>query len=501
MSKAGAQTGARLAGLAKACVVAALGLAISACVGSPVASVSKAERAQIAASMTRDINVLASDTYGGRKPGTDGQVLTVNYIIDRFQNVGLESGTNDPGNPWRAPVRLISTQPSESSVTLSFGARDVELPAEVAAAYTTRQLALVEGADVVFVGREATRVPTERVAGKVVLMLDEDGVSDARREILFAKGPVAIITVMQDTKSIADQRFVSERERFILASREGQELRAFITNSVMLSVLGEDRWDELLQASDEDDLEAIDLTMAATIEAKSKRREFNSFNVIGRLAGTQPAEGAVLLLAHWDHLGTCGTEADQDKICNGAIDNASGIALIIELARRLKEAGPHDRDIYVMATTAEEAGLLGIRAFTEQPSIPLDSIVAAFNFDSVALAPQGSPVGFIGEGRTVLDEVVMDVLNDAGRKLGSRETAESFIQRQDAWVLLQENVPALVLSTTFGSEITLGPYLEADYHRVSDDIDKIELGGAIDDLLLHEELVKRLADTEVYPTP
>ena len=174
---------------------------------------------------------------------------------------------------------------------------------------------------------------------------------------------------------------------------------------------------------------------------------------------------------------------------------------MLELARRLSATGPHDRDIYFLATSAEESGLLGARSFVEAPPVPLDTIVAAFNFDTVAVAPAGSPIGFIGEGRTPLDGIVRDVLDAARRDLGDQELAAQFVRRQDGWVLLDEGVPAVLLSTTFGSEEVLTRYLSGDYHRPSDEVGIIELGGAIDDLLLHEELIRRVANTSLYSAP
>ena len=100
-------------------------------------------------------------------------------------------------------------------------------------------------------------------------------------------------------------------------------------------------------------------------------------------------------MSHWDHLGVCREDGELDRICNGAVDNASGMALVIELARRLAADGPFDRDIYVLGTTSEELGLLGAKAFVEAPSVPLDSIIAGFNFDTVAIAHNGQKLGFL----------------------------------------------------------------------------------------------------------
>lgn len=479
-------------------IIAAL-LALSGCARAPLGTVPMAERDAIEANLMRDIRTLASDEFGGRRPGTLGEELTLAFITKELQAAGFSSGTNDPGSEWRAPVPLVGTQPATSTIALKIGRREVTLDAAAAVAFTSRRRSLVEGAEITFVGKLSDTVSDEAVGGKVVIMLGEPGVSPARRRTLFEKNPAAIITVVADEDAIASTLSAFGDERFLLASEETSNLSGFATRAEMAKALGEERWDELLAAAGEDGFEPVDVKGQATIEATSVRREFTSSNVIGVLPGGVPGSGAVLLLAHWDHLGECGDEESGDLICNGAVDNASGVAVILELARRLATTGPHDRDIYVLATSAEESGLLGAKAFIEAPPMPLDTIVAAFNFDTVALAPSGSPVGFIGEGRTPLDDLIRQALIEGERQLGNKELADRFVQRQDGWALLEQGVPAVMLTTAFGSEIVLGPYLSNDYHRASDEVDNIELGGAIDDLLLHQELVKRAADTEFYP--
>ena len=129
------------------------------------------------------------------------------------------------------------------------------------------------------------------------------------------------------------------------------------------------------------------------------------------------------------------------------------------------------------------------------------SIVAAFNLDMLALAPEGSPVGFIGEGRTPLDAVIRAEIARSGRVTGDEALAESFLARQDGWVLLDRGVPAVLLSSAFGSRTVLQPFLQNGYHSPSDQAGAIELGGAIDDLLLHERLVRIIADAGRYPAP
>jgi hypothetical protein len=482
-------------------------LVLAACAAAPAPAplVSDAEVEAIRANLARDIAILASDEFGGRKPGTPGEERTVDFIIERLEAAGLVSGTNDPGSAWRAPVALVATTPQASGLSFEMGRRGVLIPDEEGVAFTSRRRVLVQagpdlGSEVVFVGREGEGIPLETAAGQILVMLGEPGASPQRREALFAKNPVAILTVVEDEAAIAAVREASARESIHLASEEQVRLSAFVTRDAMARVLGEEAWRALEERAGDGNFEPVALPARLTIEATSRRREFTSSNVVGVLPGKRPEAGAVLLMGHWDHLGECA--AAPDPICNGAVDNASGIASLLELARRLAASGPHDRDIYVLATSAEEQGLLGAKAFAENPPLPLSSIVAAFNFDTVAVAPAGTRLGFVGQGRTALDGIVLDALAERGRSTGDPDFAESFLARQDGWALLEKGVPAVLLSSAFASREVLGPYLSSDYHRASDEPEEIELGGAIEDLLLHEDLVRRLADAEAYaPEP
>ena len=478
----------------------ATSVALSACAKLPLATVPASERDAIAGRLMRDIETLSSDEFDGRKPGTDAEALTVDYITREMQAAGLVSGTNDPGSAWRAPVELVSSTPQQGTITLKDGRRIVTPAAEAGAVMTSGRRMLLEGGDMVFVGSEDESIVAEDIAGKVAVMLGERGVSPARRAILFESRPAAVLTVVNGPDEIEAVNRAFGRERVVLASEETNQLSAFVTHDVMSRLVGEDRWLALVGAAEDPNFVPIQLGATASFDAKSTHREFTSSNVIGMLPGTVRDSGAVLLLAHWDHLGECAPET-PDPICNGAVDNASGVAVLLELGRRLAAEAPYDRDIYLMATTAEESGLLGAKAFAEAPPMPLDSIVAAFNFDTVAIAPAGTALGFVGEGRSALDSLVIETATEAGRQLGNKDFAESFVRRQDGWALLEKGVPAVFLSSAFASEIVLGPYLAEDYHRPTDQLGYIELGGAIDDLLLHQELVRRTASTASYTPP
>jgi len=277
-------------------------------------------------------------------------------------------------------------------------------------------------------------------------------------------------------------------------------LAGWITDSAFAGVIGARRWASLKADAQEAGFAPLELNLSVSIEASADRREFPSQNVIGMIPGKAPGSGAVLVLAHWDHLGECGPPEALDRICNGAADNASGVAMMLELARRLKAGEPPGRDIYFLATTAEEPGLLGIRAFVKNPPVPLASIVAAFNLDMMAVAPAGSPVGFVGRGQNpALDAAIIEAVQASGRQVGDQSLADSFLMRQDGWALVQAGVPAVLLSGTYGARSILDPFIATRYHQAGDEAEVIELGGAIDDLLLHEELIRRIADPGRYP--
>lgn len=476
---------------------------LAACARTPVASTQASERAAIEARLRDDIAILASDDFGGRKPGTPGEEKTLAYLEQRMAEVGLLSGTGDPGSYWRQPVDLVATIPLTGELTLIQGRKRVTVPQSDAVVITKRRRALATsgpgtGVPVVFVGYGDGSVLGDALAGAVAVMLADPGRDVARRDALFAQRATAVVTVEPEA---ADLPVVRAAPRVELASEEVDTLAAYVTDKSIAGVIGPRRWARLKADAQASDFSPIELNLAVAIEATAERQEFTSHNLVGMVPGSTPGSGAVLLLAHWDHLGECGPPEAQDRICNGAVDNASGLAVMLELARRLKAGPPLDRDIYVLATTAEEAGLLGARAFVKAPPLPLTSIVAAFNFDMLALAPAGSAVGFIGRGQGPLDAAILAEIARSGRVEGDQALAESFVRRQDGWVFQQQGLPTVLLSSSYGSRGVLQPFLSSRYHQPGDEMGAIDLGGAVDDLLLHERLIRQLADPARYPPP
>ena len=202
-------------------------------------------------------------------------------------------------------------------------------------------------------------------------------------------------------------------------------------------------------------------------------------------------------MGHWDHLGICRPD-DADKICNGAVDNASGIAVLTEVARELaRKRG--DRDIYFVATTAEESGLLGAYALADNPPVPLDDIVIALNVDTIAVAPRGEKVAIIGRGKTSLDPLIEAVAIKSKRRIEKSTESNALMRRQDGWALLEKGVPSLMVSGSFADMDRMQKFLGSDYHGPDDEVnDHLELGGATEDADLHVELGRYFSSTKKY---
>lgn len=478
-------------------------LMLAACARVPIERAQVDERVAIETRLRSDIATLASDEFLGRKPGTPGEEKTLGYLETRMGEIGLLSGTGDPGSYWRQPVDLVASTPLTGMLTLTQGRKKVTVPQSDAVVITKRRRALATsgpgtGVPVVFVGYGDGSVLGDRLAGAVVVMLADPGRDAARRDALFAQRATAVVTVEPTADELPVMRTTARVE---LASEEVDTLAAFVTESALAQMIGARRWARLKADAQAEDFAPLELNLAVAIEATADRQEFTSYNLVGKIAGRTPGSGAVLVLAHWDHLGECGAADAADRICNGAVDNASGLAVMLELAARLKAGPPLERDVYVLATTAEEAGLLGARAFVKAPPVPLAEIVVAFNFDMLGLAPGGSPVGYIGRGQEPLDTAILAEIARAGRVEGDRELADGFIRRQDGWIFQQHGVPTVLLSSSYGSRGVLQPFLSSRYHRPIDELGAIDLGGAVDDLLLHEQLIRHLADPQRYPTP
>jgi hypothetical protein len=438
-------------------------------------------------SLARHIDVLASDAYEGRKPGTPGALKAITYIAGAFRQAGLSPAAAD--GSWYQPVQFVERIPARS--TARFGGRE-----EAGIALTGRIAdASIADARVVFAGYGLPSDPAELsqadVRGAVVLIRAgaPQGVEKPLRmaeriKAMVARGAVAVITILPETAKWADARPAATRPTTALADTP----RALIQG-----MMSQDAFARIAAGPVRSDLGRASLDVATTL------RPFTSWNVIGRRAGTSAHGETVLFTGHWDHLGLCGPEGAADRICNGAVDNASGIASLIETARALGEGAKPVRDELFIATTGEEMGLLGMDAWANAPTVPLDRVVAAINVDTVAIAPRGMPVAIVGRGLTRLDPIVDATARRLGRKVDADLEANAFIDRQDGAVLVRRGVPAVMIGGSFSDLKRLEAFLGSVYHKPSDNPGKgVVLGGAAEDADLTVAVARTLVDPAAY---
>ena len=492
----------RFRGAMKRACVLLLAAALAAVPAQAARKPDKAAEA-LKAQLLAHITELASDAYDGREPGTDGENLTLRYLGKQWFDIGLESGTNDPAHAWFAPVTLIGREPDRSSAVFTRKGRRVYVPNGSTLILTSGKRSLLENAPVLFVGTGDTVPARADLAGRIALLLGQGRADSKRQDALLQGGASAVMTVMNGGQMLEAVRQRRIRTSYALAGEElGGDLDGFITVEGLNRALAGTGLSlpalEKLAAEPAASPRALDL--AITLEATTRETRVNTHNMIGRLPGRRPDAGAVVLMAHWDHFGRCAPPPAEHEICNGAIDNASGLAVLTEIARRLVKAPPLDRDVYFVATTGEEMGLLGAHAFAENPPLPLNQIVAAFNIDSVALGPAGQPFAIIGKGMTTLDPQIAAVARQQKRKIAEGEAANAYVRRQDGWALMQHDVPAVMVSSSWADIGLVERFMAGDYHRPTDVVKPgIELGGAADDVNFHVALVRWFADLKRVP--
>lgn len=461
--------------------------------------------------LLRHIEILASDAFEGREPGTLGENRTVNYIATQWARSGLRpAGEN---GSWYAPVKLDERRPE--SYHISFAARagrkavgmDQEEIVLRGRAPSFRQRHM----PVVYAGFAPSVTGGQSVAGKLVLMSraplgEAEDMPDfrTRKRQLMDEGAIGVVMVIaREDRWPAFRRYFQRGATVLSGPDNHAPLEGMISLDQFSKLARQSGRDAAALLADRDSISVVDLQVVADATATTHIRTYISHNVIGRIPGTDPASGALLFMGHWDHFGICRIEdpedPGQDRICNGAVDNASGISLLIETANRLSRE-PHERDIYFLATTAEEKGLLGARAFIENPPVALDGLVVAFNADTIALSAAGEKIAVIGMGEAGPDPDIGIVAAQEGREIDRSGTADPYLARQDGYLFLKRGIPTYMITSAFADEARLKSFIDGPYHDVSDEVnDTLILTGAAADANFHVALGDYFASTATYP--
>ena len=498
------------------------------------------------------IKVLASDEFEGRAPGTKGEELSVKYISDQFKKIGLKPGNPDGTYTQEVPLAGINSEP-RMSFTIGDKTIDLKYLDDFVASSARLQPEIkVDKSDVVFVGYGIVApeygwddYKDVDVRGKTLLMLIGDppipdskdpskldekmfkgkamtyyGRWTYKYEIAAQKGAVAAIIVHETQPAAYPWQVVRSswgKENFELdnpnKNMDAVSARSWITLDVAKKIVadcGQD-FDALKKTAIAKDFRPIALTAKANIQIKQQIREFKSHNVIGTLEGSDPKlrDEHVIYTAHWDHLGRH-PELQGDQIFNGAIDNASGVASVIQIAAAfMKVNPPPKRSVLFMATTAEEARLLGAKFYAEHPLYPLEKMLADINIDGVNPWGKTHDLEDLTNGNSTLDDLLGRAAARQGRVMKpNSEPEKGGFYRVDSFEFAKAGVPALHAAR--GIEIIGKPpeygkqkrdeFVAKHYHQPSDEVDPgWDLSGAVQDVQLLFEVGYQVANGDKFP--
>jgi Zn-dependent M28 family amino/carboxypeptidase len=489
-----------------------------------------------AAGIMSDVEVLAADSMEGRGAATEGEARAAAYIAHRFAEIGLEPF----GDSYLLPIELVGMTKDVAASSLSIrgpsGPLTIENDHNVTF-WSTAEEPVVDLRDVplVFVGygveapeHEWDDFKGEDVAGKILLFLNNDPPVQEQGEPLFGgdartyygrwtykfeqaeKHGAAGAIVVHTTESASYQ--------FSVIGNTGS--RRIWQRTYRLDLLGwiDSTQTERIAASMGTDLAGLfDLAtrrdfapretgyrVTARVETDIERVE--AHNVVGVLPGTDRtlADQYLVFTAHYDHLGMDPDLPGDDKIFNGALDNALGTAAVMATADALVAAGPR-RSVIFAAVTAEEGGLLGSSAFVTAPPVPLPQIVANFNVDSPQVFGVTHDVAAIGLDMSTLGEVFAQVAEEHGlRPVGDPNPNAGSFYRSDQVSFAKAGIPALYLQagTEYAEPLGFDPreMKQRHYHQVTDEIhDEWDLEGTARDMRVLFETALRIANADTQP--
>jgi len=499
----------------------------------------------------QDIKVLSSDDFEGRGPATEGEKKTIAYLIQQMKAAGLQPA-GDPlksgGRAWTQDVPLVrSVAKGPVSVSVRMGGQDVtwKQGEEIAVRATMIGGHLsVKGAPVVFAGY-GVKAPERNwddfkgmdLKGKVVLVLVNDpdfetGKGDFggkamtyygrwtyKYEEAARQGAIGFIVIHETAPASygwATVKNSNTNEIFDVIRKDPLSVHAPLeawvqrdAAAAMIKAGGYD-FDTLKKQAQTRDFKPVvlrDVTFSAD-EAVDAQKVI-SHNVVGAIPGTKFPNERVFYTAHWDHLGIGLPDAKGDRIYNGALDNASGTAMLLELARDAVKAGRAQRTLVFMSVTAEEKGLLGSEYYASAPLYPLATTVASINMDGVG--PNGLAHDFTTSGNAPL--TLQDELITVGKAHGRyyspdpRPEAGSFF-RSDHFPFAKVGVPAI--SFGGGRDLFVGgkeagdakskAYTADKYHQPADEYDPTwDPKGFVADGTLLFELGQKLANSRIWP--
>jgi len=495
--------------------------------------------------LAQDTRMLSSDEFEGRAPASEGETKTINFLRAEFEKIGLKPG-NGKSYFQEIPMVVITADPASrldvrgDKKTISFAYKE-EFVAETQR--VAEEVSLADS-EVVFAGYGIVAPEYSwndyeglDARGKTVVVLVNDPGYATQDPALFtgramtyygrwtykyeeaARQGAAGVFIVHETEPAAYPWGVVQNgwtgPQFNLVSQDNNMSRCVAEGWLHLEAAREIfeiaglNYDEIKVQAAKRGFKAVPLGLTASLTLKNSVKNVTSSNVVARIPGSKRADEYIIYMAHWDHFGR-NPALEGDQIFNGALDNATGTAALIELAEAFQKLKrPPLRSIVFLAVTGEEQGLIGSEYYATHPLFPTVKTAAVINMDAMNIYGPMKDITVIGYGLSELDQYIEAAAKESGRTVNPDPTPEkgSYF-RSDHFPFAKQGVPAVYPSSgtdhiEHGKEWTLAKrdkYTAENYHKPSDEFDPSwDLSGAIDDLRLLFKVGYRLAMESSFP--
>ena len=491
------------------------------------------------------VKALSSDEFEGRAPGSVGEEKTTAYLEAQMKRIGLQPGNN--GSYFQV-VPMVETTADEAATTMTLatakGDHALKFGTDYVIGTRTGQTEVkLDASDMVFVGygvdapeQQWNDYAGQDWTGKTVVMFVNDPGFHAKDETLFggnrmtyygrwtykfeeaARKGAAAALIVHDTAGASYGWDVVKNSwagpQYDLPAKDDPEkripLQGWLSADAARQLFADAGLDldAAYASAGKRGFKPVPLKAKATVSLKSSITEKTSRNVIGVLPGATKPDEAVLYMAHWDHLGKHEGE-EGDNIYNGAVDNATGVAGILEIAEAFAHQDPKPaRSVVFVAVTLEESGLLGSKYYVAHPTFPMDKIAGVINLDAMSVGGKSRDFVVTGKGNSELEDMLKVYADQQGRVLTEEgNPAGGYYFRSDHFNFAKAGVPALYAK---GGNDLLECGVEAGkaaseeyakrYHQASDEMHEgWKLDGVVQDLQALYGVGQDLAGGDRWP--
>lgn len=468
------------------------------------------------------IAVLANDSLQGRRPFTVGENKTVNYISAELKKVGVEPGNGD-SYIQKVPMVEVTSTPSTTMEISGKNGKFSLKAVEDFVAFTRREQDTIQlkNSPLVFAGYGIVAPEFKwndyknlDVKGKTVVVLISDPGFKSKDKTVFRgdtmtyygrwtykfeeaarQGATGIIIIHQTEPASYGWSVVTNSNtgaRLYLQDKDKHrsrcKLEGWMTENAATKLLANAGiTGDIREYARKKDFKAVELKQSVTVGLSNKFKYSTSQNVIGRIKGTKRPDETIIYTAHWDHLGI-GPKVNGDSIYNGAVDNASGVAAMLAIAKAFQDKKEKpERSIIFLAVTGEEQGLLGSEYYALNPIYALNKTVANLNMDALGFYGETKDISLKGKGQNEIEDYIVNVLTENNLvAVGDTRPSAGSYYRSDHFNFAKVGVPAIDLVNGFdskeygakwGQEQRLS-YNEKQYHQPSDEYsEQINVGG------------------------